>query len=75
MNGNENAGDIVTKSSAYHNWLPLTTPLLLWHDMDLLKERVVSEESKNRSLIPPFSQAKGNPQKSFKLDLWHINGD
>ena len=29
----------------------------------------------NRSSTPPLYQAKGTPQKSFKLYLWHILGD
>ena len=49
--------------------------LFLWSYMYFLTERVVSEGSENMSSTSPLSQDKGTPQKSFKLDLWHILGD
>ena len=32
-------------------------------------------ENENRPSTTSLSQAKGTPQQSFKLDLWHILGD
>ena len=74
MCGNENTADIVTKIRASNICFPLIKPLILKHDMEFFKERVVSRGSENRSSTPPLSQAKGTPQKSFKFDPWHILG-
>ena len=75
MNGNENPADILTKIRASNTWFHLIKPLLFCHGMDFLKEQVFAKGSENRSSTPPLFQAKGAPQKSFKLDLWHILDD
>ena len=61
MNGNDNPADIVTNRRAYKTWSLLMKPLLFWHDMELIKERVVSKGIENRLLTPPLSQSKINP--------------
>ena len=53
MDGNENLYDIVTRGRKSKTWLPLMKPLLLWHDMEFLKERVFAEGIRNRSSTPP----------------------
>ena len=55
-NGNENPADIVNNIRASNTWFHLMKPLLFWHDMDLLKERVVPEGSENMPpTTPPLS--------------------
>lgn len=75
MNGNDKPADIMTNSHASNTWFPLMKPLLFWHDMIFLKERVVANKSEIRSSTPPIYQAKGTTQQLFKLDLFYILGE
>ena len=63
MNGNENPGDILTKSCKSNTWSPLMKPLFFWRDMYFLKERVVTNGSEKRSPTTPISQDKGTTQQ------------
>ena len=75
MNGNYNPAGILTKIRASNTYLPLMKPLILWNDMNILKERDVAEGGGDMSSTPSLSQAKVTPHKLFKLDIWHILGD
>ena len=55
---------------AYNTWFPIMKPLIFRHDMEFLKEQVVSKGIENRLSTPPIYQAKVTPQQFLILGIF-----